>query len=341
MALPKQIREQVAEADQISEQVRSDSNPNAEKQAAIDALLSEVGGDEPEQAAAKEPATPVKEPEPEPEVKKERKDYKQQFLVLQGKYNAEVPRLHDELKATRSQIDTLTQALANKPDKPEDKPSGKNGAHSYISPEEIEEYGSEFVDFVGRKAKEIAETESSPVIAELRSELAEMRKQLNLTGQQVSSSAQQNFIAQLDSEVENWRVINTDQVFINWLEDIDPYSGDTRKEMLLDAFNKRNLVRVKAFFYNFQQENAAVSTPNVQADVVDTSRLSLEDYVAPGQGKAGQQQGAPSSNKRVWTQKDINRFYKDVNQGSFKGRVADQKRIEADIVAAGREGRVR
>jgi hypothetical protein len=93
------------------------------------------------------------------------------------------------------------------------------------------------------------------------------------------------------------------------------------------------------------KENAAVipntadSTPSGQGGTDTGSRLNLNEYVAPGTPKGGGNAGAPRD-KRIWSTPEIGKFYSDVQKGRYKNRPEDKARIEADIVAATREGRI-
>jgi hypothetical protein len=114
---------------------------------------------------------------------------------------------------------------------------------------------------------------------------------------------------------------------------------------MLKAFDRKNAHQVEAFFVNYAKENAAVVptpadlTPSGQGGTSSESTLDLNNYVAPGTPKSGGDAGAPKD-KRIWSSREIAAFYSDVQKGRFKNRLEDKARIEADIVAATREGRV-
>jgi NADPH-dependent glutamate synthase beta subunit-like oxidoreductase len=64
-----------------------------------------------------------------------------------------------------------------------------------------------------------------------------------------------------------------------------------------------------------------------------------EALVAPGRGKAGQPQ--QRSQPKVWNDVDIRKFYSDLRRGVYRGREAEADAIDADIIRANAEGRVR
>lgn len=354
MALPKQVRQQIKQNEEISEAIRKeqqDTRAEHEKaaQAEIDALLNEV---DPKDKPKEKPKAEVTElrpqheggdPESTPEEKPERTDWKQKYAVLKGKYDAEVPRLHQDLKDANARLTSLEDKLASMvTSEPKEE---KETPRTDFTPEEIEDYGEDLLDVMGRKARQIVEQEYRPKIAELESTVSSLKAKLGETGERVGKFEQNEVFAQLDREVEDWRKINVDPEFHEWLDQQDPYSGATRKDLLLNAFNRKNARQVKAFFEGYKKENAAVipntadSTPSGQGGTDTESRLNLNEYVAPGTPKGGGNAGAPRD-KRIWSTPEIGRFYSDVQKGRYKNRPEDKARIEADIVAATREGRI-
>lgn len=352
MALPKQIRNQIKQGEEIEKELRKqqDEAGTADtSQAEIDKLLSEV-----EPPAEEAPATdnvtelhpPAEggDPEPTPEAKPERTDWKQKYAVLKGKYDAEVPRLSQDLRESNSRIEKLEDKLTELAAKPIAQPEPEKSRADF-TPEEVADYGEDLLDVIGRKARSIVESEYLPQINTLNTEITTLKNELGETGQRVAKQETNEVFAQLDNTVENWRETNVDPKFHEWLDQHDPYTGETRKNLMLRAFDRKNAHQVKAFFENFKKENAAVipestaSTPSGQGGTDAGATLDLNDYVAPGTPKSGGNAGAPKD-KRIWSSKDIGAFYSDVQKGRYRSRPDDKARIEADIVAATREGRV-
>jgi hypothetical protein len=103
-----------------------------------------------------------------------------------------------------------------------------------------------------------------------------------------------------------------------------------------------------AFFKGYQIEHAAVTPPAAPAAPSASTppaapQKRLEEFVAPGSPKpsaAGTQDG---SGKRVWSRAEISKFYKDRQDGKYAtpSKKDEGLRLEADIFAAQREGRIR
>jgi hypothetical protein len=341
MALPKQLQTQVKQSKDIEAQIKKEleeqTGPDP-TQAEIDSLLDEVQASETEPKTQPEKAS-VTELRPASEV--ERTDWKQKYSVLQGKYDAEVPRMAQDLREANARIAKFEEKLT---ELATPKTQAVESSQDVFTKEEIEDYGEDLLDVIGRKAEQVANQKFMPVISGLRQEVAKLELRLGETGQKIAKQETNEVFALLDKEVKDWRTLNTDAAFNDWLDAIDPFTGQTRKNLMLTAFEAKNAPRVKAFFEGFLKENAAVTPASAEAPSAQggamTSRLDLGDYVAPGTPKSGGQAGAPKE-KRIWSSKEVGRFYSDIQKGHYKTRPEDKARIEADIVAATTEGRIR
>lgn len=105
--------------------------------------------------------------------------------------------------------------------------------------------------------------------------------------------------------------------------------------MLTQAFEAGDAARVLAFFRGYSKEQTVVQTGTQNGGVAPSP---LDTLVAPGQPLASGAASAPQGH--MWTQSDINEFYRDVNSGKFKGREAQKANIEADLIAASTQGRI-
>ena len=355
MGLPKQIRKQIKQTEEIETYIRgTEENPNAADTAnkaaqdEIDNLLSQVDPKETEEKRSADvtelhPKPERGDPDLTPEARPERIDWKQKYSVLKGKYDAEVPRLSQDVRDANGRITNLEGKLAGLATQTIIKPAP--ASRTDFTPEEIADYGEDLLDVMGRKARGIVESEFRPQIDSLKTEVSHLKTQLGETGQKVGKFEINEVFAQLDATVKDWRAVNVDPSFHEWLDRADPYSGHIRKDLLLQAFNRKNAHQVKAFFDGFGQENATVVPPSTDPQPPGQegrrrSTLNLGDYIAPGTPRSGGDTGAPKE-KRIWTNQEIGAFYASVQKGHYRKRPDDKTRIEADIVAATREGRIK
>lgn len=192
-------------------------------------------------AADTQPPAPPVEPKPE-----DRQDWKSKYMALQGKYNAEVPRLHQDLKEAKARIANLetklTDALKAPPAPPKPSPN-------------IDALRTKFGDDLAETVRAIAEEAA----AEVRSELDPLKEQVGQTVERVeavqSSHAQSEeaaFVASLELRVPGWREIDAKPEWHAFLAKRDPFTGRELQELLVEAYTARQLDRVAHFFDAFK-----------------------------------------------------------------------------------------
>jgi outer membrane murein-binding lipoprotein Lpp len=208
-----------------------------------------------------------------------------------------------------------------------------------VTPEEESDYGSEFLGVVGKKAKE----ELTPEIKALRAKIAELEGRVQGVTSSVVQDAREKMYQTLDSQLPNWRELNSNPEFLSWLNLPDAYSGAIRKELLNAAYQRNDALRVAAFFKGFISDEAATNPAGSSLEREVTPRgnkPSLETLAAPGRAKTAAPAGGPAE-KPFFTTAQITQFYSAVNRGEYRGREDEQKQIENQIFAAQREGRIR
>ena len=342
MALPKAAQKQVEEANRILQELDS-----GRKEA-----LRVVEEKQPPAPTAAEPevtpppeVTPVAEATPpapeasEAPPKSPESVFENKYKVLQGKYDSEVPRLHRQVSDLNQKLEEMQGVLASMSAAPAAQPAVQT---SLVTPAEIDEYGADLIDLVGRRAKEVYE----PAINELRSQISGLKKQLGGVTQEVGQTSREKMLSQLGGEVEDWEVVNKQPEFLSWLAEPDPYSGTVRGTMLRTAYERNDTGRVIAFFKGFKQEHAVVSPPSTgdSEPLTATPRtpaVDLNTQVAPGRAPRASTQASAQAEKRIWTKTQIAEFYSDVQRGKFKGDEARKTAIERDIIFAANQGRIR
>src|SRR5215831_17988826 len=118
----------------------------------------------------------------------------------------------------------------------------------------------------------------------------------------------------LDAQIPNWREIDNSPGWRQWLTAPHEMSGHTRQQWLSDAMARGDAARVASFFRGFLQASAAA-----------------------GQATPQQAFSAPTG-KPTYTRADITRY----SELYRKGRISetDYRKLEADIHAASKEGRI-
>lgn len=331
MGLPAGVRKQVERADQLIAQlgIAPPAEPApAPAPPAEPAPAPPPPAPEPAVAPAPPPPAP---PAPAPAPVAE--DWEHKYRVLQGKYDAEVPELNRQLRAVRAEVTTLRSDLAAARAAPPPAPKR-------VTQEEIDEFGPELLDVIARKAQEIYE----PIVADLKQQVANLSTQQKTVVEKSFEEARAKLIDELGRRVPNYQEVNNSPLFIGWLDKDDPYSGEQRGLMLTRAYEANDTERVIRFFTGFLSEHAAVNpnpAPAPGSQQGSPPRVDLNGYIAPGTSTTVPKIDGAQGEKRIWRQGEIAAFYAAVNRGDFKKNPDQRARTEADIIAAGREGRVR
>jgi hypothetical protein len=157
-------------------------------------------------------------------------------------------------------------------------------------------------------------------------------------------TAREKMFAELDTNVKTWREVNVSSGFLDWLQQEDGFSGENRHELLKRAFERNETARVQRFFTAYLAESTSGGEPAKAGSPRATDRpnapsvVTPSALVAPGRGRAAPVAGAPEA--MIWTPALIRAFYEDVRNGVFRGNTEERDRLEADIFAAQREGRI-
>lgn len=324
MALPKAVQRQAEEADRL---VRELSGEQTEQN-------SETMNQEPEpelqpaEAANESPEPLTQEVEsPKPVVPEEKWEHK--YLTLKGMYDAEVPRLHAQVREMSSQIQILiAESERAKVMAERSQPEVKS---SLITDEDKEAFGPDLIDLIERatesKVSILRERES-----QLMDEIKQLKGQLGNVSERQVVSDKDRFTAGLTQRVPDWEVLNVDQGFLNWLQQVDPVYGLPRQVAITNAYENLDVSRVAAIFEAYKQL-IGTNKPTKQ-----TLNPELQRQVAPTRSRASTTP-TDSTNQKIFTQDEIARFYDEWRRGYIDNE--DAVRIEKEIHAAISEGRIR
>ena len=358
--LPSAVKAAAARADDLAKKLKAGTltaqdipNPKAPTNPTV--TLEQPPAPAPAPApVAPAPAAVAPAPAPAP-APAQPDPFEQRYRVLQGKYDAEVPRLHEQLRGMQAHL-ASTQSLLS-----------QLGSQQAVNPQtllppvqplvkdsEIKEFGADLFDFIQRAAKQAVIPEVGQMVEQRITPVMSQMQQLGGNVQNVANQQQVSAEQQIFNDIDrlvgpDWETINDSPQFLEWLQVVDPYSGATRGAMLSAAFQNRDAPRVARFFNGFRQEHAAGQQPAAAAPAAAPASpqgaappVTLASLAAPGMGNAPPPAGTPTeAGQRVWTLPEISAFYADVQRGRYKGRQADQAAIERDIFLAQKSGRIR
>jgi hypothetical protein len=256
------------------------------------------------------------------------------YKAMEGRYK----RAENDIRSMSEQIASMQNVMASM-QRPAETPAELR-PQSLLTPEEVTEYGSEFLDVVARRAKE----ELNPEVASLRQKLTNLERQLASTAEQNTMRGRFELEATLDQRVPHWRDINVMPEFHAWLALPDTYSGAIRHDLLKAAYAQNNAPRTISFFKGFLDQEAAYVPQGSELHLADglqtNGKVSLETFAAPGRAKTSAASTAPVE-KPIITRAQISHFYAESASGKYRGREAEKAQLEAMIFDAEREGRIR
>ena len=176
---------------------------------------------------------------------------------------------------------------------------------SLISEAERQAYGDEALSVMSRAAQEVMQPFADQITQQNRA----LQQQL----QQVKA---RDVYSTLDQNLPDWRRINQDQDWKDWLAQPDIYNGTSRQQLLNQAFAAGDADRVLQFFRGLLDSQQS-------APAARTSRMSADNSQA------------------VITNKQIEDFYDRVRRGLYEGKDKQKMAEEAQIHRAILEGRLR
>lgn len=321
MALPKQVEAQLKELEKIEQQIADSQKP------ADPAPTPAPAEPTPEPTPAPAEPTPVEtKPEPtEPVVAEE--TWQQKYKTLKGMYDAEVPRLHADMRELRSQVDNLRKAAETKPAEPV-KPTTPE---KLVTDADVEAFGSDLIEVQRKVAREVA-AEFRGELDAIKAENEKLREQLTSTGTQVSEAS---FEQRLHRLVPDFEQINADPKWIEWLNEVDPLLRGPRMSVAQEAFNQGDAAGIAHYVSMFK----ATLAPAPPAEPTPSKAEELARQVQPNRSATST---APTSQQgKVFTDMDIQKMFRRAIEMSAKGQNDEARKLEAEIDLAYKEGRVK
>jgi hypothetical protein len=253
-----------------------------------------------------------------------------------GRFKAETDRAREAAQAAWQQVEHLRQEIEQvkqaKTSEPEPPPVPG------VTEQDIETFGSDLVQFTERATrKAVADAQKvwDAKSQALLKVIDELRGQVGNVESQTARTAEQAFYDRLAQEVPDWQTTNNDPAFHAWLQEENELSGVPRQQFLNHAHSTLDIGRVVRFFNTFKNTSQTpVATP-----VRPSAQSDLQRQVSPPKTRTGSVTAPSNEGKRIWTEKDIGKFYEAKARGQLDAQEA--ARMEADLNQAVAEGRVR
>lgn len=353
VVIPARVREAAERANQYYK-----SEPTPEEKAAADAETARAveaqaaaeaaqatpkpkpkKAAKPAASAEPEPPKQVDPPQPPDHNNVNEAQWEHRYHSMKGRFDAsqqtigsmqeQMTQLGDELMRTQALIQ-------NRPALPQRQAAPPQ---SIITDADKEAFGDDLINLARRAAQETM----GPEIDAVKQENARLRNKMQ-------QDAQMGVGQLLDRDIPNWREINRDPRFIQWLRLPDIYSRKPRKAMLSEAYQAADAPLVKAFFEGFIRDEAVTGHDDLtpQSEPQDgtpapqrQAAVPLSSLAAPGRAKPASGDTPGPADKPTFTRTQIAKFYSDVRKGLYAGREAEKTQQEKQIFAAQADGRVR
>ena len=312
----ERIKEEAAKADQMildlakrADSSLVDESPNGENaEADQEAVQPEVDQQQTDQGVVADAATEDQNDDVS-RVLDESKKWEQRYRSLDGMIQArdrQIEQLH-QLLASMQQAQAAPEAPA------------KQDKAKLVGKEDEDAFGADLVDLARRVARE----ESGAYVAKLEGTIAELQQQLKGVAQTTAVTVQDRFENQLAAAVPNWKAVDGDPKFIEWLQ-----GNATRMKVFSEAARNQDVDGVAYFYKEY---------PGAQKTEKQAVDPRLAKQVAPGKSKAVTPAAANPAEKKTWTRSEIAQFYAD---GKKRFSQEDYVKLERDLFAAQKEGRV-
>lgn len=289
MDLPSSVRAQAERANELIAQLSTPAAPAEPADTPAETPAPESTPAEqvpPAPAPAPTADTGTSEPAPQPPAAPpaDSTDWQHKYRTLQGIIDANNRNWASEKQQLLERIKHLEQAHAQAPAAA----PAPAAPTQLITDKDVDTYGPELLDLISRQAQQIADQIVAKKMAELQPVLDQTRDQVGQTAAQVYQSAQDKFYGELTQAVPDWRTVDVDGQWHDWLREVDPLSGIPRQQYLNHAVQNLDHVHAARLFNAFKEASgqgkastAAAAAPSPAAPTQSPSPRPVGTASAP------------------------------------------------------------
>lgn len=331
MALPKQVQAQLDEAEALEKELTArKGKPTEAPVVKVVEPEADTSDDAPEPKASEkekkpEEAKPADTPTTDVEQTFERK-----YKTLLGKYDAEVPRLHQRVKELTEKLDELSTKLVEQ--SKQETTTKVEEEVSYVTDADREEFGEELIDVQRRVAKEVAR-EYDKRLQTQEAVIEDLKKRLGETDGKIGHMTFSQKLAHL---VPDFDQVDNDPRWIAWLDEHDPILRGPRRVQAVQAYNAGDAEAVAHYVGLFKQTITDAPKPE------STKRQSeLEKQVAPNRSANSSRTQSAGRDSKIYSAGEVKAAWDKIRVLNTRGKVDDAAKLEAELTTAYLEGRVR
>jgi len=296
----------------------------------------------------KEPAEKVSEPPKETQPEKaptenapahdeKSIDYYRQraetVIGLNKQQASELKVLKDENRTLSGKVEEFEERLKSleKPDTGKDVSGTQDGEDDNVSeiysPEFVTEYGEDLLKGVAKGSRKII----GKVIKSFEDKIKNLESKVSNTE---SATAEQMFWGNVERKCPTATELNNNPTpeYMEWLDQKPQGVPYTRRQMGEDAMRKGD------FKYVGELVNSFLGNRKMAAPPVQQERKPSD--IIPNLSGSSASESAGKGKKPIYTQKQIDQFYRDAERGVYDSRQAERDKIEKQIESAYAEGRI-
>lgn len=279
-ALPKQIQNELEEAERIRKQMEQPPEPPVEP--TVDTPPAEPT----EPVAVTPPAEPVEPP-------KDAAYWEHRFKTVDGMAKAERARFEEQLRSQTEQLRLFQTQLDSMRQQP---PTPPQPEQPLVSDKDEDKFGADLLDVARRVSRE----ELRPLMKRLDAIEAAIKnvapkvERVAKVEQEVAQNREDRFWTELEAAVPDYQTINADKTWLAWLTEYDAIAGRTRQASLREAQETLDHRRVIALFKLFKGTQAPAPQQKAQ-------KSELARQVAPAKNSTVT---APPQQAKTYTGQD-------------------------------------
>jgi hypothetical protein len=325
MALPQAVQQQIDQAETLQQQLYGNGETAEVK---TDQPVAETPVEEASNVVELSRAEPVKAVEtPRADSRENDAEYwKSRFSTMQGKFNAEVPQLYQQVKEQNQRIAELAAQLQAR----DERPAPTDDA--LVTSKDEEDYGADLIDMTRRVARETVSKEIAKAMAELRKDVGSVREHVGQVSDQVAQTSAEKFWTGVMNLVPDWKAVDSDPAWIDWLDTTPEFAEDTYRTLAAKAIQRGDAQKIANLVARWrgpnQTQQAPARSPAVQSE--------LQRQVTPSTQRSST---PPPQGGKVWSVEEYKAAMDVRNVQKFGQKEAD--RLEAEANQAVADGRVR
>lgn len=301
---------------------------------AAEALQAQLANPTPEQGTPEAEPSPQQEAVQQPETVQQQTQvtntvpddvWEQRFKVLEGKFKAEVPRLHETNRELQDKLEQALKALeqaSQQQAKPEDP--------KLVTDADVDAFGGDLVDMVRRASREEFDKLSKILMDVIEKRFGQVTQKVAETEKVVAKTASEKFWDKVYGAHGDFDKVNDDPRWFAFLDAKIPGARFTRRALAEDAIAKLDADALVETLTDYK-----ASLP--QEPVAKPKQKKLDSQVAPNSSSASAPSAGTESG-RIWTWSeyeaaidprnihkmsatDFEKLVEEANQAYFDGRV--------------------